>query len=306
MSLDFIDLRLFCQIVEAGSITRGAERANLSLAAASERLSGVEHVLGVPVFDRTPKGVQLTPAGQMLHIHARLILAQIEQMHDEMRPYTSGIKSRIRVLSITAGVREILPQQLAGFLASHPNIDIDLEERSSGEIIEAVAAGFADVGIVTDAVGPGRLQTFPLGFERLVVVVSRSSPFAVSESITFRDVVQCDMISLGKTSALDQKLGRLAAGLGYQIKVRVRLTSFEAVCRTVEAGVGVAIMPQTAANRYVDMMQIRAIPLSDNWSALQLMLCVNQVEKLPSHTKELLSFLGADVSLNRSTLSSAT
>jgi DNA-binding transcriptional LysR family regulator len=160
-----------------------------------------------------------------------------------------------------------------------------------------VAAGFADVGIVTDAVGPGKLQTFPLGFERLVVVVSRSSPFALSESIPFRDVVQCDMISLGKTSALDQKLGRLAAGLGHQIKVRVRLTSFEAVCRTVEAGVGIAVMPQTAANRYVDLMQIRAIPLSDSWSALQLMLCVNRVEKLPSHTKELLSFLGADMPL---------
>jgi DNA-binding transcriptional LysR family regulator len=297
MALDLVDLRLFCQITEAGSITHGAERANLSAAAASERLSGIEHVLGTPVFDRTPKGVQLTPAGQMLLYHAHLILEQMERMHDEMRLYSSGLKSRIRLLSITAGVREILPQQLAAFLSSHPNIDIDLEERSTGEIIEAVAAGFADVGIITDALSHGKLQTFPLGFERLVVVVSRNSKFAERVSIPFRDVVQCDMISFGKASALDQKLGQLAARLGHHLKVRVRLTSFEAICRTVEADVGIAIIPQTAANRYVDMMQISAIPLSDEWSALQLMICVNLVDKLPSHTRELLSFLGAD--LNR-------
>lgn len=295
MSLDLVDLRLFCSIAEAGGIGRGAERANLSTAAASERLSGIERVLGVALFDRTPKGVQLTSAGRTLLQHAQLVLQQMARLRDDMRRYTSGLKGRIRLMSITAGVREILPQQLAGFLSSHPNIDIDLEERSSEEIVEAVAAGFADIGIVTDAVAFGRLQTFPLGFERLVVMVGRDSPLAGAKSIPFSDIAECDFVGLGKASALEQRLSQLAARLAHPLNVRVRLTSFEAVCRTVEAGVGIALMPQTAANRYVDIMRVRAIPLSDTWSALRLVLCVDALDKLPSHTHELLSFLGADL-----------
>jgi DNA-binding transcriptional LysR family regulator len=296
--LDFIDLRLFCHIAEAGTISRGAERANLSPAAASERLSGIEHVLGIPVFDRTPKGVQLTPAGRTLLQHAQLVLAQMDRMREDMRRYAGGLKGRIRLMSITAGVREILPQQLAGFLASHPDIEIDLEERPSEEIVEAVAAGFADIGIITDAVAFGRLQTFPLGFERLVVVAARNSPLAAAESIPFSQIIDCDFVGLGKTSALEQRIAQLAAGLGHPLNVRLRLTSFEAVCRTVEAGVGIALMPQTAANRYVDTMEVRAIPLADSWSALRLVVCVSDVDRLATHTKDLLRFLGADLPMS--------
>jgi DNA-binding transcriptional LysR family regulator len=294
MSLDLVDLRVLCSVAEAGSITRGAEQANLSPGAVSERLSRIEHTVGVAVFDRLPKGVELTPAGRALLQHAQLILGQMARMRDDMREYSRGLRGRVRLMSITAGVREILPQQLADFLSAHPNIDIDLEERSSEEIVAAVAAGFADIGIISDWAPPGELQTFPFGTERLVLVTSAHSPLAGHEAVAFADAVRLDFVGLGKSSALEQKLHQIAAGLRQRVNVRVRLTSFEAVCRTVEAGVGIAIMPQSAAIRFMESMKIRVIWLTDSWSQQTLFLCVNREDRLPSHARELLRVLGAD------------
>ena len=159
--LDLSDLRLFLHVAEAGSITAGAQRAHLALASASARIHSMEDALGVQLLTRQRHGVQMTEAGRALLHHARAVLRQLEHMRNEMSEYAHGLKGHIRLLGNTAAITEFLPDALGRFLRQNPFIDIDLEERLSHEIVQAIVDGVADIGIVADSVDTAALQTLP-------------------------------------------------------------------------------------------------------------------------------------------------
>ena len=87
MRFDLSDLRLFLNVVEAGSITHGAEHMHLAIAAASTRIRNMEAALGTPLLHRERQGVQPTPAGRTLVHHARMLLQQAERMHGDLAQY---------------------------------------------------------------------------------------------------------------------------------------------------------------------------------------------------------------------------
>ena len=168
MRFDLVDLRLFLHVAEAASITHGASRANMALASASERIRGMEKVVGIALLERGRRGVKLTPAGRALMHHAQTVLRQISHMRGDLAKYADGLKGHIRVLANTSALSQFLPELLSAFLAENPNLDIDLEERPSHDIVRSVAEGFADVGIVADIVDFGGLESFPFATDRLV------------------------------------------------------------------------------------------------------------------------------------------
>jgi DNA-binding transcriptional LysR family regulator len=292
MRFDLADMQLFLHIVESGSITAGAERAHLALASASARVRGMEEVLGMPLLLRGRRGVQPTPVGRSLEHHARLVLQQMERMRGELAEYTHGMKGHIRLLGNTAAVSEFLPEALATFMARHPNIDIDLEERLSYDIVRAVAEGLADVGIVTDSVDLSGLETFPFRLDRLVAVLAaddaKGRPAASKQGIAFARLLDFDFIGLAGDSALQRYLALHAARAGKTLKVRVRLRSFDAICRMVENGVGISVIPEAAAKRCRRTMAIRTLSLSDAWARRNLTICVRRFDELPAYTRKLI------------------
>ena len=126
MRFDFTDLNLFRHIVEAGSITHGAERSNLALAAASTRIRKMELSFGTELLVRGRAGVTPTQAGRTLLQHARGILAQSEKLQEDLSPYARGLAGQVRVLSNTNALTEFLPETLSSFLTSYPDISVDL------------------------------------------------------------------------------------------------------------------------------------------------------------------------------------
>src|ERR671919_1053270 len=175
---DLADLSLFRHVVEAGSITHGAERAHLALAAASTRIRNMEEALGAALLTRGRQGVTPTQAGRTLLQHARAILRQAERLREDLGAYAGGLAGQIRVLSNTNALTEFLPEALSSFLSTHPNVSVDLEERLSDEIVGLIAEGVADIGVVAGTVDPGRLETFPYRSDRFVLVVARDHPLA--------------------------------------------------------------------------------------------------------------------------------
>ncbi|GGF50018.1 LysR family transcriptional regulator [Aliidongia dinghuensis] len=293
MPFDLTDLRLFLHVVEAASITRGAAAANMALASASERIRHLEDRLAVRLFDRGRRGVEPTPAGRAFAHHARLMLQQMERMRGEMADYARGLKGHVRLLANTAAAIEFLPEALAGFLAQHPHIDIDLEERPSHQIVDDVAEGLADAGVLADIVDPGELETHPLAIDRQVLVVPPDHPLAGETGIAFRDALALEFVGLGAGSALQQHLMQQAARLGRPLAFRVRVGSFEAICRLVEAGVGCGILSESAARRYRRSMAIRIVPLTDDWATRTLKLCLRRDAALPAHARQLIQHLRA-------------
>jgi len=293
MRFDLPDLSLFRHIVEAGSITHGADRADLALAAASTRIRNMEDVLGVPLLIRGRQGVTPTQAGRTLLQHARTILRQAERLHEDLGAYCGGLAGQIRVMSNTNALTEFLPEALSSFLAQHPNVSVDLEERLSDEIVGLIAEGVADLGIVAGTVDAGALETYPFRRDRFVLVVARDHPLAKRSKIGFEEVLEHDFIGLDRASALQRFLASKALRVGRPLRLRVQLRSFDAVCRLVECKVGIGIVPETTARRVSKTMAIAAVTLSDAWAVRELTICVKSRADLPTYARQLVEHLRA-------------
>src|SRR5436189_1860239 len=118
------DLSLFRHVVDAGSITHGAERAHLALAAASTRIRNMEQALGAPLLVRGRAGVTPTQAGRTLLQHARAMLSQAERLREDLGAYAGGLAGQVRVLSNTNALTDFLPETLSLFLTNHPHVSV--------------------------------------------------------------------------------------------------------------------------------------------------------------------------------------
>jgi DNA-binding transcriptional LysR family regulator len=298
MRFDLADLSLFRHVVEAGSITHGADRAHLALAAASTRIRAMEDALGVPLLTRGRLGVTPTQAGRILLQHARSILRQAERLHEELGAYGHGLAGQIRVLSNTNALTEFLPEALSSFLSEHPNVSVDLEERLSDEIVGLIAEGVADLGIVAGTVDAGGLVTFPFRRDRFVLVVAGDHQLAKRPKIAFADVLERDFVGLDRASALQRFLAGKAIRIGRPLRLRVQLRSFDAVCRLVECGVGIGIVPESTARRVQKTMAIAIVPLTDPWAVRELTICVRSIQELPLYARQFVEHLREDGNRN--------
>ena len=293
MRFDLADLSLFRHVIDAGSITRGAERAHLALAAASTRIRNMEETLGAALLVRTRQGVTPTQAGRTLLQHARTILRQAERLREDLGAYAGGLAGQIRVLSNTNALTEFLPEALSSFLATHPHVSVDLEERLSDEIVSLIAEGVADLGIVAGTVDAGALERFPFRRDRFVLVVARNHPLAQRPAIAFSEVFEHDFVGLDRASALQRFLADKAARAGKPLRLRVQLRSFDGVCRLVECNVGIGIVPETTARWATKTMAIASVPLSDPWAERDLTICIRSFADLPAHARQLVEHLRA-------------
>jgi DNA-binding transcriptional LysR family regulator len=293
MRVDLTDLSLFRHVVEAGSITHGAERANLATAAASTRIRHMEESLGAPLLLRGRQGVTPTQAGRTLLQHARIMLAQAERLREDLGAYAGGLSGQVRVLSNTNALTEFLPETLSAFLAAHPHVSVDLEERLSDEIVGLIAEGVRDDGIVAGTVDASRLTTFPFGSDRFVLVVARQNPLARHARIAFADVLEHDFVGLDRASAIQRFLADKAARAGRPLRLRIQLRSFDAVCRMVERNVGVGIVPETTVRWAAKSMAIKAVELSDPWAVRKLTICVRDFDALAPYARQLVEHMRA-------------
>lgn len=293
MRFDLTDLRLFCEVADAGSITAGAEKCAVALAAASTRIRKMEADLGAPLLIRSRQGVTPTPAGRMLLKHARGLLGQAARMREDLSAFSGGMTGEVRLLANTNALTEFLPEPLSRFLAAHPQVNVDLEERLSDEIVGLIAEGVGDVGIVAGTVDVGRLQTYPFRSDRFVVVAARDHPLATRTRMAFAEVLDFDIVGLERSSSLQRFLTAKAAREGRPLRARIQLRSFDAVCRLVAAGVGVGVVPQTTARRAAQTMALSVIDLADDWALRELTIVVRAGEDLRPYARELVESLRA-------------
>lgn len=291
MRFDPADLRLFLNVLLCGSISAGAERSHLSPAAASTRLRGMEDDLGTRLLDRKRRGVEPTAAGRTLEGHARAILTQLGAMQAELSEHAKGRRGRIRLMCNTVTLVEFLPQALGPFLATHPDVDVDIEEQPSRRIVAAIADGLADIGIAAYAVATPRLETRPFRQDRLVVVAAPDHALAGRAAVAFAEVLDHDLVGLGADSAIHDLLTSHAAQAGRPLRLRTRLRTFGGICELAALGVGVAVVPQAAAQRAKARVELVSIPLTDPWASRDLMVCVRRQKTLPPLVRALLEAL---------------
>jgi DNA-binding transcriptional LysR family regulator len=280
MQFSLKDLELFVAVAEAGSIARAADRCHTVASAVSKRLSDLEDGFKTPLLVRGSKGVGLTPAGHALLTRARNVLNQAAQLDTEIRSFASGIRGQVRVFANISSIVEFLPAALADFLARHPDILVHLEEHVSSVVAQAVAEQLADVGIVSEVPDLEGLTLIPFRADQLVLIVRPEHPLAIRESTAFADALDFDFVGLHSDSALHYRLLREASEAGRALRLRIQVTSFDAVCAMVAAGLGVGVVPKAAATPYTQSLGLISVPLQDQWARRQLHLCIRSTASL--------------------------
>jgi DNA-binding transcriptional LysR family regulator len=291
LRFDLRDLELFVAVADAGSIARAADRSHTVASAVSKRISDLEDSFGCELFVRAAKGVELTAAGHALLVRARVLLHQAAQLDDEMRKRASGTIGYVRVFANISSIVEFLPGALASFAAGHPDIHVHLEEHVSSAVAAAVADKSADFGIVSEPPMIEGLNIVPFREDELVAVLQPRHPLAGRQSIAFTDIAGQPFVGLHAGSSLHHLLTQAASDAGRTLNWRIHVTSFDAACAMIAAGLGVGIVPRAATTAYIRSLSLASIPLRDAWARRQLFLCTRAGAALHSAAQSLFDHL---------------
>jgi DNA-binding transcriptional LysR family regulator len=291
LRFDLFDLQLFTAVAAARNLTQAAKRLHIATAAASARIKHLEASLGVLLFDREPTGLRLTPAGETALHHARRLLAESDRLRDDLSGYGRGLKGLVRIASLSIGATEHLPRVLSGFLREHPDVNVEITELVSEDVIRAVRSLGADIGIFAGALDTHELQVYPYVDERLVVLTPLDHPLARRKRVSFEEAIDHDFVGFSEASTLNPFLLRRSAEIGKTFRKRALLRGPYEVSRMVEAGVGISIMEESAARRYAATTRVRIVPLSDDWALREMKVCVRDLAALPAFARELVGHL---------------
>jgi DNA-binding transcriptional LysR family regulator len=269
---DITSLDLFIAVAEERNLTRAARLKHLAVSAISKRITELETQAGSPLLLRNARGVELTPAGQSLLFYARQVKQTLEQLDHELGDYATGVKGHIRIHAITSALAQFLPADVARFVSLYPQIKFDIEERVGSAVVRAVADGRADLGIIAMQTASQGLEITPYRQDELTLVVAAGHPLAARKAVRFVEALEHEFVGPHLESSMHTLLTAEAAQLGRVLKLRIRISSFDCMCRMVSAGLGLAILPRTVVNQYLRSHNVKAITLNEYWAHRSLLL----------------------------------
>lgn len=290
---DLTSIRLFIATVEHGSITRAAEQQCVAVTAASRRIADLEAQFGLPLFERRPHGMVLTPGGRSLLTHARGLMQAVERMHGEAAAFAHGDKGTVRVAACTSAALQFLPEDLMRHRAEHPYIDIDLHEMSSHDVVKALVQGTVDIGIHEESLAPPSpgLTVRPYREDRLVLVVPAGHALAARPAIDFAGLLPYEFVALAEGTALAALMRRQAARHGASLRLRVRTRSFDTMLSMIRAGMGVGLVPAGVATRMAAGPEFAHVGIEQAWASRRFVVCHGPADTLPPSGRALLACL---------------
>jgi DNA-binding transcriptional LysR family regulator len=289
--IETLTLELFIAVVEERSIARAGERQNIAVSAVSRRISDLESLLQVQLLHRRARGVEPTAAGYALLEHARIVIGNVQQLRTDLTGYRQGTRGHIRLSVNKSAILEALAEQLTRFLKVHPLIKIDLEESISPLIIQSVAENRADIGIFGGNIQAPELTVIPYRTDQLTAVVGIDHPLASREMVGLGELADFEFISLEKGSSIETLCVGAAAALGRQLKIRIRVSGFDALFRLVEAHLGVGVVPMEITNDRAALGHLIRVPLQEQWARRALVMGMRDRATLLPATRLLVDFL---------------
>ena len=293
--LDILTLQLFVAICEEGTLTRAAKREAIAPSAVSKRLADLENAAKAELFYRGANGMTLTSAGETVLRYSRRMLENIESIGVELKEYARGVRGFVRLRANLGAIVQFLPDDLSTFLQSNSAIMVDLGERSSRSVVDEVERGMADIGLCSSIVETGRLERVQYRSIRLILVVDEDHPLAGRSEVSVRETLDFPHIGLQAHSAADQLLLAYAEHVSVPLKLKLHVSSFDALLRMVQSGLGVGIMPDAAFEAIGRPMGLKRINLADDWVERQIDIVHRGEQTLSAAGKLLLRHLSGDL-----------
>ncbi|PSS58298.1 LysR family transcriptional regulator [Pseudomonas sp. BBP2017] len=291
MHFDLSDLRLLSAIAVSGSLSKAAASIPVAVSAASTRLRLFEERCGVTVFTRTAGGMQLTPTGRLVLEAASSVLGEAQKLQDTLKELAGQRRITLRLAATTVTTSSLLPAVLGSFLADYPEVDLQLTEYRSADVMRAVLTGECEIGVYDGSVISDGVLSLPFRSERLVMLVPTGHPLAEREQTRLRDALGYPFIGMPAERAMQRFVEERAMKLAMPLQIRVRAPSFEAIAQLVAQRAGIAMLPETTARRMEQELPVRVVLLEEGWAMLELRLCIKGWESLSTHGRQLVSFL---------------
>lgn len=286
--LNLSTLNLIVLIADNGSMTEAAKKASLTVAAVSKRLLELESQLQIQLFERHGKGVALTEPGRAVLAQARQLLYDFDRLESQLTAFRTGGLGTVRMGANAASMTQFVPEDLARFFNKHPGVRVDLKELNTDEIVTRLTDGRLDLGLFAARETPLSVQAFPYRSYRLCVVTPQDSRLAKRSRIRFDEVASLPIIGLEGGSSLLQLLHRRAS---QALNIPVEARSFDVVCRFVQAGVGIGVVPEPLASVYAPAMNLSKLALLDEWAQRNIMIGTRSFDTLTPQARLLLAVL---------------
>jgi DNA-binding transcriptional LysR family regulator len=286
-TLDPVTLRLFVAVCDERNIARAAAREAIVASAVSKRIAALEQAVGTELLVRGRRGIVPTAAGEALRRRAHELLGSMERLHAELSEFAGGAHGSVRVVASLSVLAEQLPDDIASFLARYQAVRVSLDERISHEVVRGVREGAADLGVLWDAIDLAGLRSVPYRLDHLCVAVPPSHRFARRRRIRFADTFDEPSIGVAPGGTMDALLRRQAALLGRTLAHRIQVSSLDAACRIVGAGLGLAVLPREATAPHVSASRLALVPLAEPWAVRRFVIC-SRSDGAPSATARLL------------------
>ncbi|MFD0667207.1 LysR family transcriptional regulator [Ramlibacter sp. MAHUQ-53] len=270
--LDTYTLRLFIAVAREGSIARAAQREHLAASALSRRLADLERALKVPLLVRSARGVGLTEAGQYLFDRGHRIEQELASLVQDMWAVSGAVTGSVRLFANPSAVVGFLPERLRAFCDRYPEVAVELGEHRSREVLRACLDDRADVGVAVAQDAVAGLDSWHFADDPLIVLMPAGHALAKAARLKFRDVLGHGLVTIQSGGSLDQLLREQAQSARAALQPRVSVESFDAACRMVEAGLGVAIVPTSAAAAFAGSARFERRPLDEAWAPRELRL----------------------------------
>ena len=289
---DSVTARLILLLAETGSIGRAAEREGIASSAVSRRVSDLESRLGVVLFDRSAHGVRLTSAGESYAEGCRTVLRAIADLDAVMADFGTGLRGSLRLACTSSALTGRLPELLARYTAKHDGIVLDIQEMSAAKALLALDEGRADIAIVSDNYDFTRFEIKAFEDDRVWVLAPPDHPLAGQieprKDIGFDTVIDYPIVGIHQAGSLDRLVAEAARKAGKPLAESVRVESFPALVRMVEAGFGIGFLRSTSLHLLAGTDLVCA-PLAEPWALRQLLVARRKTSPLSAAMKSFIA-----------------
>lgn len=249
--MDFKQIEAFVNVAKYKSFSKAAEAIFLSQPTVSAHIASLEQELGVVLFDRSSKEIRLTQAGAVFLDYAVSLINVRNTATLKLSELGSKIQGNLTIASSTTPCRFLLPQLLKSFYDKYPNVNYDIKEESTRDVIEMILLGNADVGIVGEVIKDPKLTYSKVYEDKLILISSIPS---LPETLTIDTLLQQRFILREKGSATRSVFENELIKLGYgidKLKVFAEVSSLEAVLQFVKCGAGISVVSEIACIDYI-------------------------------------------------------
>jgi len=254
-------IRIFCDVVQHQSFSRGAAANDVSQSAATQSVHRMERHFGIQLVDRSKRPFVLTPEGQACYEGFREVLELYDSVEARVRSLRMEITGVVRVAAIYSVGLHDMGRSMQDFMRRFPKAKIRLEYLHPNRVYEAVLNSEVDLGIVSYPTPSPEISVIALRSERMVVVCPPHHPLARREAVTAEHLEGEDFVGFDRDLSIRKEIDRFLRQRSVNIRLTMEFDNIETIKQAVEIGAGVSILPEPTVRKEVDAGSLAAVRL---------------------------------------------